>query len=562
MLIAPYVVEALPQAGCDGKEVTRIDVRTYEPSSVSAAERATDAVTEATGLAHRRTHSYIVRAYVRLKVGEPCTEIARFESERMLRAQRFVASAAVRAIDDGPDRVRIVIDVVDEFPWVGSARFSGAAMTAASVGSINLRGHGLTTILGAERGGAYRPGSSIIVGQYGVFARPAFADLELHQRPLGGLLRVGVTEPFLTDGQQRAMQADFTQEVEYTRLVRGDQVDGASRVRRTSYSVGYVRRIGAYRRSRLIGLGGLLFMGTDLRSSDQVVIVSDSGLVTTADTELVGRYPNYAVGRLAATIGVRALQFRTVSRFEALRAAQDVGEGVELQMLVGPSIGSTGEARDMLFAGDLYLGTGGATSFASLRIRGEGRQSGSPRGWHGVVGSAEFSWYRLASETRTRIVTASVSGVEKVVLPVQLTFRDPAGGLIGFPDSREAGGRRAVLRVEQRHLLPWVRPVLRSRAAIAVGGFADVGKLWAGDVAYGSDSPVRASAGLSLYGSVPSTGKRVYRVDFAMPLNPERGGSRFVVRLSSGDRTGSFWTEPRDVSRARAGSGPPALTRW
>lgn len=561
MLIAPFVVEALPQAGCDGKEVTRIDVRTHEPSSVSAAERATDAVASATGLAHRRTQSYVVRAYVRLKVGEPCTEIARFESERMLRAQRFVASAAVRAIDDGPNRVRILVDVVDELPWVGGARFSGANMNGAHVGSINLRGRGLTTIIGAQRGGAFRPGSSLILGQYGVFNRPAFADLELHQRPLGGLLRVGITEPFLTDGQRRAMQADFTQEVEYTRLVRGDDTDAAARVRRTSYSVGYVRRIGAPRQG-LVGLGGLLFMGTDLRTGDEIVIVTDSGLVTTADTELVDRYPNYAVGRLAATIGVRALRFRTVSRFEALRAAQDVGEGVELQLLMGPSIGRTGAARDLLFAGDLYLGTGGATSFASLRLRGEGRQAGNPRDWHGVVASAELSWYRLVSETRTRILTASVSGVDKVVLPVQLTLRDPTGGLIGFPDSREAGGRRAVLRLEQRHLLPWARPMLRSRAAVAIGGFADVGKLWAGDVVYGANSPVRGSVGLSLYGSVPSEGKRVYRVDFAVPVNPESGGSRFAIRLSAGDRTGTFWAEPRDVSRARAGTGPPALTRW
>lgn len=562
MLIAPFVVEALPQqAGCDGKEVTRIDVRTHEPSSVSAAERATDAVAAASGLANRRTQAYVVRAYVRLKVGEPCTEIARFESERMLRAQRFVASAAVRAIDDGPNRVRILVDVVDELPWVGAARFSGATMTAAQVGSINLRGRGLTTILGAQRGGAYRPGTSVILGQYGILARPAFADLELHQRPLGGLVRVGITEPFLTDGQRRAMQADFTQEVEYARLVRGDAPDGATRVRRTSYSVGYVRRIGGPRQ-RIIGLGGLLLMGSDLRSSETVVIVSDSGLVPTADTELVDRFPNYAVGRIAATIGLRALRFRTVSRFEALRAEQDVGEGIELQLLVGPSIGHTGAARDMLFAGDLYLGTGGSTSFASLRVRGEGRQAGDPRGWHGAVGSAEFTWYRLVSDTRTRIVTASVSGVEKVVLPTQLTLRDPSGGLIGFPDLREAGGRRAVLRVEQRRLLPWVQPLFRSRAALAVGSFADVGKLWAGDVVYGADSPLRASVGVSLYASVPSTGKRVYRVDFAVPVNPEPGGGRFAIRLSSGDRTGTFWSEPRDVSRARGGSGPPALTRW
>jgi len=457
MLISPYVVEALPQAACDGKEVTRIDVRTHVPSSVSAAERATDAVEAATGLAHQRTQAFVVRAYVLLKVGEPCTDIARFESERMLRAQRFVASAVVRAIDDGPGRVRILVDVVDELPWVGGAQVSGTNRFGAHVGSLNLRGRGLTAIAGAQRSGAYRFGSSLVVGQYGVLSRPAFADLELRRRPLGGLIRVGISEPFLTAGQRRAMQVDFVQEVEYARLVRGNAPDAATEVRRTSYSVGYVRRIGEPRR-RIIGLGGLLLMGADLRSSENVVLVADSGLIHTGDTELTDRFPNYAVGRIAGTIGIRALRFRTVSRFEALRAEQDVGEGVELQLLVGPSISRTGGARDLLIAGDLYLGTGGATSFASLRVRGEGRQAGEHRGWQGVVGSAEFSWYRLVSETRTRIVTLSVSGVEKVVFPVQLTFRDPSAGLIGFPDSREAGGRRAVMRVEQRRLLPWSGP--------------------------------------------------------------------------------------------------------
>lgn len=561
-IIAPYVVEQPPQqgapVGCDGLTVSRIDVHTYRPSSVSASERTDSSRTERTLLPHTPTRAWVVRAYVLLKVGEPCTEKARLESERMIRAQEFVASARIRALPDGPGLVRLSIDVVDEIAWVTAARFRGTTPTALTLGTINARGRGLTLVGGIEQGGPYRPGGSLTIGQYGVLDRPAFADIELHRRPLGGLLRLSLTEPFLTDGQRVAMHANFAQEVDYGRLTRIGEADATSRVRRTAYSVGYLRRVGTYRGSRVIGLGGILLMGTDVRSEERVMLPTDSGLVALDDSVLVGRFPNYAVGRVALTGGFRAIRFRTVRRFESLRAEQDVGQGLDLQLLAGPSLGDVGSARDVLLAGNLYLGMGTAASFLALRVRAEGRKAPNGAEWDGLVGSARLKWYRLPTPTRTMTITASVARIDRLVFPVQLTFRDDQGGLIGFPGSQAAGGRRAVLRVEERRLLPWVR----TRAALAFGGFADVGRLWAGDVVYGQTTPVRGSLGLSFFAAFPSAGKRFYRVDLALPVNPEHRGQRFAIRLSSGDRTGTFWSEPHDVERARAGTGPPALTRW
>jgi hypothetical protein len=557
-MIAPYVVEALPPqgapAGCDGLQVTRIDVHTYRPSTISAADRTDSTAAERTLLPHTPTQAWVVRAYVLLKVGAPCTEKARLESERMLRAQEFVASARVRALPDGPGLVRITIDIVDEIAWVIGARFTGTTPKALTLGSINARGRGLTLIGGIERAGAYRPGGAITIGQFGIFNRPAFAELELHRRPLGGLLRASVSEPFLTDGQRAAMLTSFSQEVEYGRLARIGLPDVTSRVRRTAYSVGYLRRVGTYRGSRIIGLGGLLLMGTDIRSEERILLPTDSGLITLDDSVLVGRFPNYAVGRIALTGGLRALRFRTVRRFESLRAEQDMGQGLDLQLLAGPSLGVAGSSRDVLMAANLYIGLGGLESFLALRARVEGRQAPGSAGWDGVVGSARMKWYRLPSATRTQTITVSVARIDQLVFPVQLTMRDEQGGLIRFPGAQEAGGRRAVLRLEERRLLPW----MQSRAALAVGGFADMGRLWAGDAVYGRTTPVRGSLGLSLFAAYPSAGKRFYRIDFAVPVNPERRGQRFAIRVSSGDRTGTFWQEPADVERARAGTGPPA----
>ena len=142
--------------------------------------------------------------------------------------------------------------------------------------------------------------------------------------------------------------------------------------------------------------------------------------------------------------------------------------------------------------------------------------------------------------------------------PLQLSFRDAEGGLPGFVGSTWSGGQRAVARVEERSV---IKP-LGSRADFAVAVFADAGKLWAGDVPYGQTTTIHSSAGISILAAYPSGGKRTYRVDLAFPLNPQVGGSRLEVRLSSNDRTRLLWIEPRDVAGARTGAVPVSLMKW
>jgi len=83
-----------------------------------------------------------------------------------------------------------------------------------------------------------------------------------------------------------------------------------------------------------------------------------------------------------------------------------------------------------------------------------------------------------------------------------------------------------------------------------------------GDAPYGTSTPVRAALGLSLLGAYPSGGKRTYRIDLAVPLNPAPGASKFEVRLSSVDRTRGIWREPRDVASLRTGAMPATLLKW
>lgn len=557
----PVITEANPSRwanACDGEVVSRIEFRSYKPSAQTAAERAATATTDAVGLEHQTTRSYVIRAYLRLRVGETCSEQRRIESERLLRAQRFISSASVQAIPDGEGRVRIRVSVVDELPFVASMRLRGVSPSAATLGSQNWDGRGITGVVGAEQDPGYRTGFRALAGQSGAFGRPALADAEWQRRTLGSLWRLGYSEPFLTDGQTAALHTSVLRETAYPTLLRPGERDVVVRTQRAAYNAGWVRRVRGGATGRLVGLGGVSVMGTEIRPDAVLSVRSDSGLVATTDSSLFGRYRPHANGRVALISGVRYLRFKTVQRYETLRAEQDIASGVELDALVGPSINQSAGARDLLIATDLYLGAAGASSFTTLKVRAEGRITGRDDVWEGIVGSALFSWFKITSPTRTRIVSLSGAVAQNLAFPAQLTFRDREGGLLAFPDGGEGGAARSVLRVEERWLLPWFSP----RAGLAAGWVLDAGRIWKGDAPFGVTSPMRGSVGISLLGSYPVTSKRLYRVDFALPVNPGPGDGRFVVRLFSGDRTGTFWAEPADVTRARASTGPNSLIRW
>jgi len=92
--------------------------------------------------------------------------------------------------------------------------------------------------------------------------------------------------------------------------------------------------------------------------------------------------------------------------------------------------------------------------------------------------------------------------------------------------------------------------------------FADAGKLWAGDLPYGMTTPVRASVGASIKLAVPARSTKTWRLEAALPLNPEPGGSKWELRLSHSDITSFFWREPPDVEAARARAVPASIYNW
>src|SRR6476646_8028714 len=80
---------------CDGRVITRIDIRPGRPPFTGHAAKWRT-VARALGLHHATTRPRVIRAFLALHVGDACTEFRRAESERVLRAQPFLANARVR----------------------------------------------------------------------------------------------------------------------------------------------------------------------------------------------------------------------------------------------------------------------------------------------------------------------------------------------------------------------------------------------------------------------------------------------------------------------------------
>jgi hypothetical protein len=114
-----------------------------------------------------------------------------------------------------------------------------------------------------------------------------------------------------------------------------------------------------------------------------------------------------------------------------------------------------------------------------------------------------------------------------------------------------------VARVEDRYLIGRYKQL----ASIAVAGFGEAGKIWAGDSPFGVNTPVYISTGFSLLAASPPQSRRTIRADFAFPVRGERKRS-VEIRMTVVDFTRSFRVEPRDINNSRERSVPASVFSW
>ena len=559
LLLAVACRAASPQdltrtvAPCDGKIVSAIDITPRDPSFLAVPKRLRGAA-RAVGLLHTTTKAKVIDRFLLLEVAKPCTERQRAESERILRLQPFLADARVRAVPDSAGRVRIEVETIDEIPTVFGMHFRDNRPSALRFGNGNVGGQGVFLAASVERGFAYRTGVGVEGAAYSAFGRPYTLALVAERAPLGSTLNIALGHSFLTDLQRSAWHVGYGDLNGYASFVPPEGDALSLGVRHRFWDVGGVRRVGLGRWNAFVG--GLL-THEEVTQAGQAVVISDSGLIADTSTALRGPFATYRNLRVNAVVGVRALSFMPVRGFDALTAVQDVATGVQLGSLVGRGIPGLGAHDDGIFvSADLYAGFGSATSFGALRVEGEARDDRSTGRWDSIVSSGRLAWYFKPAAAHVLIASAEFGGAWRERVPFQLMLGDRQGGARGYYDSRVAGAVRSVARLEER----WTIGQLTRHVVVGLASFADAGRVWAGDAPFGVDSPTKIGVGLGLLAAFPPQSQRLWRLDVAVPVSPDRN-ARWEVRLSS-RLTRGFWREPSDVARARASAAPSTIFTW
>jgi len=547
----------LPVAGCAGQPISGIVV-IAQPAFTDRLPARLEWVRRAVRRTHVNTRDDVVRRFLLMKTGDACNQIRRAESERILRAQPFLVDARIRVYDDEAGGVRLEVETRDDFslifepmlqlqsPQLRGMRFGESNLGgSATLASINWRdGRAYNDVLGAKlENYAFGRGRN----EFRLFAQ---------RNRFGQDMGLEVVRPYYTDLQRYAWIGSLGGTRGPMEFRRGDLPRNALTVRREFANIGAVARVGPVGRLRLIG-ASLTREGQ--RTDAQSLLLTREGVMQDTTDAPVPTFRPQRVVRVNALLGLRALRFVPVQGFDALNGAQDVRVGMQLGLVAGRSI-VVREARDRdhFVAANLYGGYGGTRSFVGLQAITEARYDRDAKAWDNFVTSGRLAWYFRPAVRQTTVLEAEWSAGRDMRVPFQLSLADRDGGVVGYRGSREAGARRLVFRADQRMVLPMRRNV----ADIGLAGFAEAGRMWADpSVPYSITTPWRGAIGVSVLAAVPPRSRRIWRVDFAMPISadPQR---RFEVRFSSLDRSRVFWNEPRDVQAGRERTAPSSLFTW
>jgi hypothetical protein len=535
---------------CDGEIVALVTVTRGEQVMIERSAGWLRPVLRA-ALGGAPTRESAVAPFLLVRQGDRCSELVLTESERVLRAQPYLADARAVVTPDTGGTVRVDFSTTDDIRPIVGLGLKGNSPTRIKLGSGNVAGYGMAAAAQWQQGFAFRDGWSLRFADYHSFGRPYLFDSQLERSPLGEITTAALSKPLYSQIQRIAWSASVARVDRYQRFLRGGNVDPLSLdVERRGWETDVVYRIGG----RSFGLfAGLLAGGDRVIPADRGVIITNDGFVADSDSTLGPRYQSRTRTLVSGLLGARALRFFKAEGFDALEGAQDVARGAQIGGLLGHGV--AGSSDDWFVGSQMYAGAGTPRSFVGMQMSIEtGRTDGD---WSNVIAEGRLAWYSRPSKRRTQIASFEYSGAWSTTVPFQLLLGTEHAGLRGYEDSRTAGGRRAVMRVEERLIFPGFKKY------VGFGGaaFVDAGKMWAGDVPFGETVNPRIGAGLGLIVAIPRSSRQNLRVDVAAPLIHDTG-AKWGVSFTITSGRPRFWRPAADLARARSAAQSPIVFGW
>ncbi len=510
---------------------------------------------------HIRTRQSFIRAELLLEEGDCYDPFLVEDSERLIRRYGFISQVEVFAvrIDEGSDpaeaRWQIRVETGDEWStrFEVTAEFdNGFEIRNAALAETNVAGRGMTI-----RGFLVEDDAQRLLGAQ--FFTPRLAGTRTNLGANFGSTRIGefksfnLAYPFVGEVGKWAWQvsgADVEDYFSYAIGPTGSPAFALLPTRDRSVSATIARRFGSPGNLSIIGLNvareTLAFPdfpgGVDIVEGDAF---EDPDAAAPEIAAALRPQTRFGAGtRISLLLGQRDIGFVQRTGLDALRGVQDVQVGSDISLTLGATVAGTGDERDVddLFVRLRFYGASAPTPWLFVtNFAIQGRQlffdpNFDRSGWRDVLAEFDFLayWQPPALPSHTLLARVSAAGGWTVDLPYQLTLGGRRG-VRGFDVADLPGARRAVLTLEDRVYFGWPFPRTFDFGATL---FADVGRVWAGDVPFGQDSGWRGTVGAGLRFGFPTGSRGVIRVDLAQTVGPEAGANGVLLRVTAVDLIG------------------------
>jgi hypothetical protein len=563
---------------CSGRRISAIDIRPQPPYFGYPANSKIAGFLRQAAKWHSTTRGPIIRRFLALRVGDRCVEERRVESERLLRAQPFIQSAHIAAFSDGQGGVRLDVYTVDELAGeiqVGIGR-PAPFIDALRLGNGNLLGNAMRVTGDWARTPHYPDQIGGEFADFQTFGHPWVFDVAAQRAHLGGDIDASMAHPYFVDLQSIGWRVAGGSDHDYFQFRNpGDVYSPTLDVERVYFNAGGLLRIGnpsagkvntgdtTARRANRLAIVGVAVSHERDGIGGGPVLITPTGLqhdtTTATANEFAGHFGAHTEDRLNLLVGVRSVRYITAVGMDALLGEQDIPLGAQFSAVVGRSAAWLGSgAHDVFLSGRLDLAAGSRSSVIRGGVESEARHDETTGRWDGLITSGRAAWYIKDGLARTLIISTDIAYGQRLRTPFQLAIGDPNGGVPGYLGTNVAGAARGVGRAEYRNLFRPPLHFLRTAATWGLAGFVDAGRVWAGDIPFGTTSPTVGSAGLGLLVAVPRESRQLWRVDLAQALvSQPRSGLEIRVSYSSAARV--WWTESPDVTRSRERTVTPSL---
>ncbi|HXE61321.1 MAG TPA: hypothetical protein VN607_11475, partial [Gemmatimonadaceae bacterium] len=190
---------------CAGQRISEIEVQTRPPYYPRNGKWWTTPLGILSSI-HSDTKPEVVQRFMLLQPGKSCNSADVAESERILRAQPFIAQARISTYDDGAGGVILLAETTDEFtPILALGTSSNSPyLKSFRIGEGNFMGGGRS--LQVEwADGQFRDTYGVRFTDYQFVGRPWHFNLALERFDLGrSNLLMDLSHPFITDRQRVA----------------------------------------------------------------------------------------------------------------------------------------------------------------------------------------------------------------------------------------------------------------------------------------------------------------------------------------------------------------------